>query len=179
MSQEISFTVPDCHLVARRIGLEDAEDWFEFAVLPEVRRHTSGTVESLADVQAAIGRALTEDANAPVYFTLRDMSSSGLVAIVGFHTRSVVNRSAEINYELRPERWGRGVATAVCREAVRWGFSQLGLVRIQATTLEENVASQRVLQKAGFAPEGMLRNFRIVRGTPRNYLVFSTIPTSP
>ena len=42
--------------------------------------------------------------------------------------------------------------------------------------LEPNLASQRVLLKAGFAYEGLLRNLRIVRGTPRNYLLYAVTP---
>lgn len=174
--QAPSFAVPEFNLAARPIAPDDAAEWFEFAALPEVKRHTSSTVESLADVQAAIGRTLTGEASAPVYFALRDAASSQLAAVVGYHSRSPLNRTAEISYEVRPALWGRGVATRVCRAAVAWGFDHLGLVRVQATTLEENVASQRVLAKAGFDIEGKLRNFRLVRGVPRDYLLFSMIP---
>ena len=176
MNEPPAFVVREFNLIARRISLADAHDWFEFAAMPEVRQHTSLIVESISDLQAAISRTLAEDPNTPVYFALRTEHSSELVAIIGFHSRSAVNRNAEVNYEVRPSYWGRGVATAVCTEAVHWGFSKLGLVRVQATTLEENVASQRVLKKVGFEPEGKLRNFRIVRGNPKDYLVFSRLP---
>jgi len=174
-----AFVVREFGLLARRIGPTDAHDWFEFAAMQEVRQHTSLVVDSLSDLQAAIGRTLVQDPGSPVYFAVRDERSSELVAVIGFHSRSAINRSAEINYEVRPSHWGRGVATAVCREAVHWGFSKLGLVRVQATAVEENLASQRVLRKAGFELEGRLRNFRIVRGNPKDYLVFSRLPGAP
>ena len=172
-----SFLVPELKLVARRIGMQDAEDWFQFAVLPEVRQFTSLVVEVIDDIHAAIGRTLTGDPSAPMYFSVRHQASDKMVALVGFHTRSLPNRSAEINYELAPSVWGRGVATAICRAATDWIMSEHRLVRVQATTLEENVASQRVLLKAGFVQEGKLRNFRILGGRPRDYLVFSRIAT--
>ena len=50
-----------------------------------------------------------------------------------------------------------------------------GFVRVQATALESNVASLRVLDKCGFAFEGLLRNFRKVRGVPMDYRVYSVI----
>jgi RimJ/RimL family protein N-acetyltransferase len=77
---------------------------------------------------------------------------------------------------VRPECWGRGIAGAACRAALQWGFGDRGWQRIQATTLESNVASQAVLRRCGFALEGRLRNFRIVRGEPRDYLMFSVVP---
>ena len=68
------------------------------------------------------------------------------------------------------------MATALCVAAVQWGFSAKSWARIQATTLESNLASRRVLDKAGFAFKGRLRNFRMVRGAPRDYLLFSVTP---
>jgi hypothetical protein len=51
-----SFVVPELSLIARGIGMEDAEDWFQFAVLPEVRQHTSLVVKGIEDIHAAIGQ---------------------------------------------------------------------------------------------------------------------------
>ena len=95
---------------------------------------------------------------------------------MGFHSVSPLNRSAEITYGVDPLLWGNGLATALCVAAVQWGFSAKSWVRIQATTLESNLASRRVLDKAGFAFEGRQRNFRMVRGAPRVYLLFSVTP---
>ena len=176
MEESPAFAVREFDLLARLIGLADAHDWFEFAAMPEVRRHPSLVIDGVSDLEAAIGRTLVHDPGAPDYFALRHEHSYELVAIIGFHSRSVDHRNAEINYEVRPSCWGRGVATAVCRDAVHWGVAKLGLVRVQATTLEENLASQRVLEKVGFEREGTLRNFRLMRGNPRDYLVFSCVP---
>src|SRR5215212_904839 len=125
MEESPAFAVREFDLLARPIGLADAHDWFEFAAMPEVRQHTSLVIDSVSDLEAAIGRTLVQDPGAPVYFALRHEHSSELVAIIGFHSRSVAHRNAEINYEVRPSCWGRGVATAVCRDAVHWGFAKL------------------------------------------------------
>jgi RimJ/RimL family protein N-acetyltransferase len=50
-------------------------------------------------------------------------------------------------------------------------------VRIQGTSQEQNLGSLAVLRKSGFRFEGRLRNFRIVRGMPCDYLLFATIPS--
>lgn len=157
----------------------DAEEWSEFESLPEFKRHTSSTVESAADLMVLIERSRSGDPAAPVYFVARSVQTGQLVAAVGFHTVSALNRTAELTYGVRPACWGRGLATSLCSAAVDWGFSQRAWVRIQATTLESNAASQRVLQKAGFALEGRLRNFRMVRGTPHDYLLYSQVPVPP
>jgi len=154
----------------------DAEEWAEYATLPEVTRFTSTVTRSAADIVPMIERTLSGDPNAPVLFSVREPSSGQFVASVGFHTVSSLNRTAEVTYTVRPEFWGKGLATAACTAAVRWAFQHKQWVRVQATTLEEHVASQRVLLKCGFELEGKLRNFRIIRGEPRDYLVYACIP---
>ena len=68
------------------------------------------------------------------------------------------------------------LASAACDAATRWGFAVRGWQRIQATTLVANTASQRVLVKCGYQREGLLRNFRRVRGQPADYWMFATVP---
>jgi RimJ/RimL family protein N-acetyltransferase len=154
----------------------DATDWAQYALLPEVTRFTSTVAASAADIVPLIERTLSGDANAPLLFAVREPGSRRFVASVGFHTVSALNRSAEVTYTVHPERWGRGLATAACAAAVRWAFEQRGWVRVQATTLPEHAASQRVLLKCGFEHEGRLRNFRFVRGAPRDYLLYARVP---
>jgi RimJ/RimL family protein N-acetyltransferase len=54
---------------------------------------------------------------------------------------------------------GRGYASEGARAVVRYGFSALGLDRIIGLTHPDNVASQRVLQKAGLADAGWGRYY--------------------
>lgn len=161
-----------------RMALADADDWARFALLPEMLRLTSGTAASLADLQAMIARTLVDDPNAPLLFTVREPGSGLLLASFGFHTVSALNRTAELTYGVRPEYWGRGLATAIGQAAVAWAFEVKGWVRVQATTLEDHAASQQVLTKCGFEFEGRLRNFRLVRGEPRDYLMYARVPAT-
>jgi len=173
--QDSSAPVVTGYLVSR-MALADAEDWATFALRPEMLSLTSSTAASVADLQAMIERTLSEDANAPLLFAVREPGSGRLVATFGFHTVSALNRTAEITYGVRPQHWGRGLATAICQAGVAWGFASQGWVRVQATTLEAHAASQRVLGKCEFELEGRLRNFRIVRGEPSDYLLYSRLP---
>jgi len=158
------------------IEMSDVADWFEFAVLPEMQRYTSTSVASHEDLEAVVRHTQSQQPNASIMFTVRDPAIETLLAVFGFHSISVLNRTAEITYEVRPEASGRGLATAICRAATEWALGSKGWVRVQATTLEGNLASQRVLQKSGYLLEGQLRNFRLVRGQPHDYLLFSRVP---
>jgi RimJ/RimL family protein N-acetyltransferase len=55
----------------------------------------------------------------------------------------------ELGYRLYPEFWGRGLATEGARAMIRSGFEDLGLDRIVATTMTDNISSWRVLEKCG------------------------------
>jgi [ribosomal protein S5]-alanine N-acetyltransferase len=156
----------------------DAQEWTAYATLPEVTRYTSSSVGGVADVLAIVERTRSGDANAPIHFALRTPAGE-LAGTVGFHTISSLNRTAEVTYDVHPRHWGRGLATAACRAAVRWGFAERGWVRVQATTLVPHVASQRVLQKCGFAFEGRLRHYRLVRGVPSDYLLYARLAGDP
>jgi len=58
----------------------------------------------------------------------------------------------------------------------RLGFAQLGLQRIEIIAAVDNLASQRVAEKAGAVREGLARKRLLVRGEPQDAFVFSLLP---
>ncbi|HKA16568.1 MAG TPA: GNAT family protein [Myxococcota bacterium] len=66
-------------------------------------------------------------------------------------------RSAHFGYWLGEPFWRRGIATAAARACAEHVFATSDLVRLEAPVFEWNPASMRVLEKCGFAREGVLR----------------------
>ena len=64
----------------------------------------------------------------------------------------------ELGYRLRRTAWGRGYATEGCRALIGKGFTDLGVERVVAETMAVNVASRRVLEKAGLS---FVRHFTV------------------
>ena len=64
-----------------------------------------------------------------------------------------------MGYRLVPQAWGQGYATEGAKALVAYGFDTLTLLRIVGVTYPENVASQRVLQKAGLSDVGYGRYY--------------------
>jgi len=62
--------------------------------------------------------------------------------------------SAVLGYRVAQDVAGRGVATAAVRELCRLAVARHGLRTVRAATSRNNVASQKVLTKAGFVPVG-------------------------
>ncbi len=69
----------------------------------------------------------------------------------------VWRRSAEMGYWLGEEHWGRGIATEAARAMVDHAFATLSISRLYAGAFEWNPASMRVLDKAGFTREAVLK----------------------
>ena len=77
---------------------------------------------------------------------------------VGFVLHPDVERvSAEIGYWLAEPFWGRGIATEALRAVTNYAIENHGLTRIYAVPFAWNVASCRVLEKAGYVLEGTFR----------------------
>ena len=66
----------------------------------------------------------------------------------------VKNHAVEIGYGVLPEYEGQGYTTEAVQAMTQWAFQQKDVVFLEAETDPENKASQRVLEKCGFAPDG-------------------------
>jgi RimJ/RimL family protein N-acetyltransferase len=87
---------------------------------------------------------------------------AGPVGSVGVHWQyKIADGVAEIGYWTAEGARGRGATTAAVRLVSRWAFdAQPALARLQLRADADNVASNRVAEKAGFTREGVLRSAR-------------------
>ena len=81
----------------------------------------------------------------------------------------------ELGYWLGEACWGQGYATEAVRAMVPYGFATLGLLRLQAAVYGPNVASVRVLEKAGFVHEGTMRRAVLKRGEVHDVLLYARV----
>ena len=82
---------------------------------------------------------------------------------------------AELGYVLSREHWGRGLMPEAVRAVIRFGFGRMGLNRVQARCIAENVASARVMEKTGMAYEGTLRESEFIKGAYRDMKLYSIL----
>jgi RimJ/RimL family protein N-acetyltransferase len=81
----------------------------------------------------------------------------------------------DLSYAIAQPYWGRGITTRASALAMATAPRDLRLARVQAYALDTNLPSQRVLEKCGFAREGLLRNFVHIRGAIRSVYVYSLL----
>lgn len=85
------------------------------------------------------------------------------------------DRSGELGYAIRRSDWGKGYATEATNLMITFGFETLRLHRIQAACGPDNRASQRLLARLGFMPEGRLRDHVFTNGAWRDSLLYSLL----
>ena len=95
---------------------------------------------------------------------------------IGYVRGSDVERySAEVGYWLGEECWGRGIVTEALQMFTCHLFSEVRLLRLFALPLADNLGSVRVLEKAGYEREGLLRASCVKYGERRDQLMYARI----
>jgi RimJ/RimL family protein N-acetyltransferase len=74
-----------------------------------------------------------------------------------FRCENIHNRTAELGYYIGEPYWGKGIMTSAVKQACEYVFAHSDILRIFAEPFSYNIASCRVLEKAGFQFEGLLR----------------------
>jgi ribosomal-protein-alanine N-acetyltransferase len=111
----------------------------------------------------------------PHHFAFR-RADGFLIGGIGLQFNSGFDRHrAELGYWLARNYRGRGLASAAVRAVVLYGFHELGLFRIQATSFASNVESHRVLERTGFVREGFLAAFHMKDGVPIDAHMFAIL----
>lgn len=84
---------------------------------------------------------------------------------IGIELMTDVSRiAAEIGYWLGEEHWGKGITTAALKLVTAYAFEYFPLVRVEAGVYDKNGASMKVLEKAGYVKEAVLRKSIIKNG---------------
>jgi RimJ/RimL family protein N-acetyltransferase len=96
---------------------------------------------------------------------------------IGFiaHWLVLPNRWIEIGYEIVPSERGKGYGAEATQLMVDYLFLSKNIGRIQAITDTRNIASQKVLERAGFQKEGTIRKSGFVKGKWTNAYLYSIL----
>lgn len=131
---------------------------------------------TLAGQRSAIGDALEQyEQGRNLPYVIVDES----LAVVGRITLNGIVRgpflSCSVGYWVSQSAGGRGVASAALREIIGVAFDELGLHRIQGETLLDNVPSQRVLERNGFARIGLAPTYLKIAGRWQDCILYQLI----
>jgi RimJ/RimL family protein N-acetyltransferase len=97
----------------------------------------------------------------------------------GFAPGADVERySAEVGYWLGEPLWGRGIAPDAVRLLSDYAFRTCNMLRLFALPFADNLQSIRVLEKAGYVREAILRASSVKHGVPRDQALYALINTN-
>jgi len=162
----------------RKPRLADVDDIYrEYATDPEVTRYLtwrphSSTGETRMFL-AACRREWQE--GTAVNWTLRLRGDTRVVGMLGCR---LDGHKAELGYVLARRLWGRGLMPEAVGAVVAWLWTLPEIRRIGAVCDVENLASARVMEKAGMQREGVLRRWLMrssLPGEPRDCFVYSLV----
>lgn len=123
-------------------------------------------------------RRYTEDARddrAYAMFVFREDDDSLVGGATLSNIRRGVAQTASLGYWAGAMFAGNGYITSAVRAIVRFAFEDLDLHRVEAACQPDNLASRRVLEKAGFAHEGTARAYLKIAGRWRDHLLFGIV----
>jgi RimJ/RimL family protein N-acetyltransferase len=141
-------------LVLRRFGESDGSNLVELDGDPEVMRFINGgRATPREEIEREILPAFLGHYERYAGFGFWAAIEKSTGRFLGwFHLRPAEEAPAgelELGYRLRKDAWGKGYATEGSRALIDKAFAELGVARVVASTMVVNVASRRVLEKAG------------------------------
>lgn len=170
-------TITTERLVLREIVESDFAAIHAYACDPDVCRFMSWGPNTADDTWGYIGRAAKQRA-----VSLRDawtlaicLKDTRLIGGCGIHVTDPDAQQGFIGYTLHRAHWGTGYATECARALLRFGFRHVGLHRIWTDCDTQNLASARVLQKAGMRREATLRKNKRKGGEWRSSHIYAIL----
>ena len=86
-----------------------------------------------------------------------DVDGVAVGSIGAFRQENIHYRTAEVGYYLAEKFWGKGIMTEAVRLLCSEVFAKTDIIRIYAEPFAYNTGSRRVLEKAGFQFEGIMK----------------------
>lgn len=145
--------IETARLLIRKFHESDAADLYEYLSLPETYEFEPGSPISLDEARIMSATRATGDA----YYAVEFKEDRKLVGHLYFaQSEPKEFRTWELGYIFNPHYQRRGFASESARALVEYGFTHLGVHRVEAHCNPLNIASWRVMEKIGMRREALL-----------------------
>ena len=164
-------------LIARRFGPRDLADFVAMRADPEVARYQSWECYTEEDGRAFIAEMGRTEPGQPGWFqfALEERTTGCFVGDCGLFIDPTDQRLARIGYTIARPLWGHGFATEAVSGLVAFAFERFALHRITASVDPRNLASCRVLERAGFTKEAHFRQSEWFKGAWADDAVYARV----
>lgn len=150
-------------LIVRRFETGDAEAWLAMTNDPEFNRYLPPSPPSTAeDFHAIVERRHAMERERGYAMWAVDAKAPGMfVGQCGFYPAEGKGPEVELAYHFNKTCWNGGYATEAARAVLAHGLGQVGLERVIAYVMPENIGSSRVAEKAGMRFEAYVTAYDI------------------
>jgi RimJ/RimL family protein N-acetyltransferase len=149
----------------------------------EVARFNTIGIPSDISKTAAMLQTILDDRDEEVrckyLWIVRFKENQDFIGDIGLNLSKPSKSRAEFYYSILPEYWGHGYATEAVRRIIDFSFDELKLHRLSAGVAKGNLASIRVLEKAGLIKEGVGRKILPIRGKWYDNFSYSILENDP
>ena len=163
--------------ILREWRREDAADVARYADNEKIARNLRDVFPhpyALADAQGFLDICIAGDPETSLFRAIEiDGRAAGSIALC--RGSDVYQKTADLGYWLAEDYWGRGIMTQAVRQLCREGFSRWDIQRIYAEPFAHNAGSRRVLEKAGFSLEGVMRRGVFKRGQVCDFCMYALL----
>ncbi len=166
--------VQEMNVTLRKLDREDLKHFYVWASDPEVAK--TKACEAITSLDEA-EKFLIEVAEKHPYFKTICLDDLPIGSVTLLPVKEPRVCKAELGYVLSRAYWGKGIATRAVQMVLESGFEELGVNRIEAFVEPSNLASQKVLAKAGMTCEGLLKNHVFYKGSIRDRFIYSKSKT--
>jgi ribosomal-protein-alanine N-acetyltransferase len=159
----------------RNFQPEDIDDVFSYSSDPLVTRYAGWDPHrSPYDTMVYIQRCLGDDWG-PITFAVEHVPESRVIGVVDIRIVSRLWGVGEIGYTLARDYWGRGFNIEAVKLLIDYGFSHLGLRRVQGVCDTANRRSYRTMEKLGMVRERVVPAVRTNNGRTSDRFVYSIL----
>lgn len=102
-----------------------------------------------------------------------DVDGVAVGSIGAFRQENIHSYTAELGYYLDEAYWSKGIMTQAVKMICDKIFNQTDIIRIYAEPFSNNIGSRKVLEKAGFQLEGIMKNNTIKNGKVQDMAMYS------
>lgn len=149
-------------LILRQFTESDADNLYQLDNDPEVMRHLNGgtPVSREVIINKILPLFLRYDDQHPGFgfWAVEHKDRGHFLGWISFRPTENAPSEAALGFRFCKAAWGRGYATEGARAVINKGFTEMGVQRVVATTYQDNLASQRVMEKLGMT---LVRRFRM------------------
>jgi len=159
--------IPTKRLFLREFNDADWKAVFQYQADPEFLRCYPWLHRSPGDVREFVCRFIEWSQERPctkIQLAVILQSVGRLIGNCGLRKINDESKEGEIGCEVNPEYWGYGYGAEAARAMLQFGFGALGLHRIWAHCVAENVAASRLAEKIGMRKERNLREHKWMMG---------------